>query len=1012
MRRVIGLLYCLNVLFLLTTGACLAGTAGQIDDLLVQEKYAEVRALHIAELDQPHRRLAALEGLFELAIESNAAVGAEEITRWIDELSSLRRARDGENARSLAALLTWNAEGAFRRKDLAEANRLVQQATTLLAEGSGRIGNSERAYVETFAAQLTGLQGHFDDALVHTQRAIELVDKPKNVLERQRLIRALYFRAMFQDRNGAYVDAIASAQRGMRENAVSAGTARNGNRRRLIGILAEILISRGDYREVQHLMLPELAALRAQDAPSPRDMAYTLGHLAEAERHLGDRDGALIHSRESADFAAKDPGIVASGSYAAILGNLGALAFEMGHYAEADQALSKNLQLTEQQFGPDSVRVVAPLISAGEVALERDLVDVAEKNFRRALSIVATQLGPQHPEGTPALRGLGNALLRSGHADQAEPLLAGAYAQRRASIGDMHPELLAWRCDLALAEARNGHADQAWESALAVEQARTQLVASIAPALGETQSLDFKRNLGHCSGLMLSLAAKRGDASSVLAAWTEVAAARGLATRIGMARLSAARLAADPERRAQWDAWRTAAQSYARALTEGATEEDLVPLRNRVDVVIGEMGASADAGANLDHPLAQLLRALPAESSLLAYVKDSTIPLLDKAATGSAHASRLFVFVVTDKSQPRLLDLGDSAAVDALAERWYGGLLHPNAPVEELRSAGLALRARIFDPLELANSSRLLIVPDADLFRVNFAALPAEAGDGYLIEKGLRTHTLETEHDLMGVAATASDSASILLIGAPDGRTGSRLAQLRGSCPTLGAALAPLPGAQREIDSLAQLARGVGGHPVTALSGSAATTDAVLRSSPQAGIIHFATHAFELGATCTPLLADSGRRGVGLRHDDTEATDARGALARQAALVLSANADSSGLMFDADIATLSLDRASWVVLSACDTGLGARLDDEGIFGLRRAFRLAGARTVLMSLWPVDDSATAVWMDVLYKARLVDKRSTLDSVADANLAVLAGRRARGESTHPFYWAGFIASGDWR
>jgi CHAT domain-containing protein len=100
------------------------------------------------------------------------------------------------------------------------------------------------------------------------------------------------------------------------------------------------------------------------------------------------------------------------------------------------------------------------------------------------------------------------------------------------------------------------------------------------------------------------------------------------------------------------------------------------------------------------------------------------------------------------------------------------------------------------------------------------------------------------------------------------------------------------------------------------------------------------------------------------------------------------------------------------VLSACDTGLGARLDDEGVFGLRRAFRLAGARTVLMSLWPVDDAATSAWMEALYRARLERKRDTVDAVADADLAVLASRRELGESLHPFYWAGFVAAGDWR
>jgi CHAT domain-containing protein len=107
-----------------------------------------------------------------------------------------------------------------------------------------------------------------------------------------------------------------------------------------------------------------------------------------------------------------------------------------------------------------------------------------------------------------------------------------------------------------------------------------------------------------------------------------------------------------------------------------------------------------------------------------------------------------------------------------------------------------------------------------------------------------------------------------------------------------------------------------------------------------------------------------------------------------------------------------LQRAHWVVLSACDTGLGEVVADEGVFGLRRGFRLAGAHTVLMSLWRVDDAATAELMQSLYAARWQAHADTPQALASAELATLAARRERGESTHPYYWAAFVASGDWR
>ena len=66
---------------------------------------------------------------------------------------------------------------------------------------------------------------------------------------------------------------------------------------------------------------------------------------------------------------------------------------------------------------------------------------------------------------------------------------------------------------------------------------------------------------------------------------------------------------------------------------------------------------------------------------------------------------------------------------------------------------------------------------------------------------------------------------------------------------------------------------------------------------------------------------------------------------------------------------LDLQGTEWAVLSACETGLGEIKAGEGVFGLRRAFQIAGARTVIMSLWSVEDRATRTWMRALYEGRL-------------------------------------------
>jgi CHAT domain-containing protein len=122
--------------------------------------------------------------------------------------------------------------------------------------------------------------------------------------------------------------------------------------------------------------------------------------------------------------------------------------------------------------------------------------------------------------------------------------------------------------------------------------------------------------------------------------------------------------------------------------------------------------------------------------------------------------------------------------------------------------------------------------------------------------------------------------------------------------------------------------------------------------------------------------------------------------------------EEDGILTAEEIASLNLTNVQWAVLSGCDTGVGEVRVGEGVFGLRRAFQVAGARTLIMSLWPVEDDTTRRWMKALYSNRFAKGMSTIDAVHEANLEVLRHRREAGLSTHPAFWAGFIASGDWQ
>ena len=237
----------------------------------------------------------------------------------------------------------------------------------------------------------------------------------------------------------------------------------------------------------------------------------------------------------------------------------------------------------------------------------------------------------------------------------------------------------------------------------------------------------------------------------------------------------------------------------------------------------------------------------------------------------------------------------------------------------------------------------------------------------------------------------------------------------------------PLPGTAAEAKALSSILP----NAVTLTKERA--TEWALKEVSGPSILHIATHGFFL--TGKQQLR-TGTRGLSLASSGTQVVPSarnenpllRSGLALAGANWLLGGKGEDGILSALEAAGLDLSGTKLVVLSACETGLGDIKKGEGVYGLRRAMVLAGSESQVITLWLVEDNATRDLMVAYYK-RLQAGEGRTEALRQVQLEMIKnGKEMQGKGltrdlggklaalsadySHPFFWASFIQSGDWR
>ena len=757
-------------------------------------------------------------------------------------------------------------------------------------------------------------------------------------------------------------------------------------------------------------VLQEARKLHTESQRLSRDGKYDESRPA-AERALELREEAL--GPESPDVAQS-------------LNNLAVLYSNKGDYAKAEPLFQRAMAIYEKAVGPESPDVATSLNSLANLYRLKGDYAKAEPLVQRALAILEKAFGPESLDVAASLNILANLYRGKGDYAKAEPLVQRALAIREKALGPEHPDaaeslnllarLYEAKGDLTLAVTFQSRANEVSERNIAlnlVTGSERQKLAYLATLLAQTDQI-----------ISLHARSAPDDSTARSLAATTILQRKGRVLDAMSDSIEARRRAASPQDRALFDQLKDIRSQQARLVFGGLQRTTPAEYQNQIrnlaeqaEKLEDEISRRSDRFRAKYQPvtLAAIQSAIPARAALIEFYSYHPFNAKSARPAEAFGQPRYVAYVLRQHGEAQWVDLGEADPIDRAVIALRQALGSPNRA--DVRQLARALDEKVMRPVRklVGDIRTLLLSPDGALNLIPFGALVDEQKH-YLIESYSFTY-LTSGRDLLRLQAYPTSHQGPVVVADPlfdlgnsaivNNQMADQRTESRRSIDFTRRSFDPLPAAAAEAKALGVIL------PEAKILTGAQATEAAIKQMRGPLILHVATHGFFLEDR---KLATPDRSGLGLEEGAAGLKQTQDALTEnpllRAGLILAGINQSQsgpgedGVLTALEAAGLNLWGTKLVVLSACDTGLGEVKNGDGVYGLRRALALAGSESQVMSLWKVADKATRELM-VGYYTGLQRGEGRSEALRNVQLQMLRG----GERRHPYYWAGFIQSGEW-
>lgn len=739
----------------------------------------------------------------------------------------------------------------------------------------------------------------------------------------------------------------------------------------------------GRYNESERTLGQALSIIRMNQLSGTMPFSIILNNQAMLFQAIGRFEEAESSLKQAIDAAEKLQS-KKSKNHLKFLSNLALLYQQMGRYADAE-AIYLGMERRLGKTNPDYASMLSNQAALYMLMGKEDRVESLLKN---SAGIYKANFGEDNPAYAKVISDLGNFYRINARYADALPLLENALAIREKTLGKNHPHFVQSQEDLAIFYWKNNASAKAYPLYRELMEKSLGFINTYFPPMSEAEKTKYWDLLSPRFQRFYNFAIENQAAIPDLVKDLfdyQIATKALLLNSTNKVKQSIFN-SGDGILIKDYVTWVDQKEQLARLYAYSKNElkaqninlDSIERAANAMEKRLSERSRDFSEGYSVNRISYTRIKDLLAEHEAL--VEIIRVRQFDQVFSNDAK----YVALILRKgvALPTIEVLENGQHLETRYAKYYRNAIQQRIQDEYSYE-------QYWAPLDehLKNKKTIYLSPDGVYNQINLNTVQKPGGE-YLINRYDLT-LLGNARDLIAHKSkkTSTPSRNATLLGFPDYG---------------GPSLAPLPGTKVEIESIAQLLK-TSGYQLNVLT-QAVATEAKLKAVKGPELLHIATHGYFLEDVQT----SGSAFGVSMENANDNPLLRSGIMLAGAARTISGAvtpnlvSNDNGVLTAYEAMNMNLEGTQLIVLSACETGLGDVKAGEGVYGLQRAFLVAGAEAMIMSLWKVDDAATQQLMRSFY-ANWIKLRNKQKAFKQAQLQLM------GKYKDPYYWGAFVIMG---